>query len=230
VHNAVGRFQRATAPCRLQDREVPVGTAFFAPRGQFFAVGHGLLLRLGLVSLRFAVRSCDLDSGGFADVGAEAFGERCFIVRGDSRVFGRAREGHISETRVDEFGVSCGVHVDEDSIRGDSLRAVRRNGVAVVEVPHLGGVECQSTGLVAIHADSHAGAVDAFHRAHIAVLDVHVGLADGELEAVAFGKVSGDFSIGGDVMQPLGIVGDVLAVLPFDRELVRFGSVETTVA
>src|ERR1700722_5261194 len=69
--------------------------------GQFFGVGHGLLLRFGLVSLRFAVRSCDLDSGGFADVGAEAFGERCCVVRVDSRVFGRARDRYISEASVD---------------------------------------------------------------------------------------------------------------------------------
>jgi hypothetical protein len=47
-------------------------------RGHFFGVCHGLLLRLGLVSLRFAVWSCDLDSGGFADVGTEALGERCY--------------------------------------------------------------------------------------------------------------------------------------------------------
>ena len=114
-----------------------------------------------------------------------------------------------------------GVHVDENAIRGESLRAVRRNGVAVVEVAHLGGVECQSPGLVAIHADSHVGAVDAFHGAQIAVPNFHVGLADGELEPVALGKVSGDFPVGGDSMQPLGIVGDVLAVFPFDRELVR---------
>ena len=68
-----------------------------------------------------------------------------------------------------------------------------------------------------------SGAVDAFHGAQIAVLDVHVGLADGELEPVALGKVSGDFPVGGDAMQPLGIVGHLLAVLPFDCELVRFG-------
>ena len=32
-----------------------------------------------------------------------------------------------------------------------------------------------------------------------------------------------DFPVGGDAMQPLGIVGHLLAVLPFDCELVRFG-------
>ena len=94
--------------------------------GQFFGVRHGLLLRLVLVSLCFTVRSCDLDSGGFADVGTETFGKRCCVVRVDSRVIGRARDGHISEASVDEFGMSRGVHVDQDSIRGESLRAVRR--------------------------------------------------------------------------------------------------------
>ena len=55
--------------------------------GQFFGVRHGLLFRLGLVSLRFSVQSCNLDSGGFADVGTETFGERCCVVRVDSRIF-----------------------------------------------------------------------------------------------------------------------------------------------
>jgi hypothetical protein len=215
------RGRRHLAGCRIVGFLLELPSLLF--RGQFFGVCHDLLLRLGLVSLRFAVWSCDLDSGGFADVGTEPLGERCRVVRVDSRVFGRARYGHISKARIDEFGVRRGVHVDQDSIRGKSLRAVRRNGVAVVEVAHLGCVECESPGLVAIHADSHVGAVDAFQGAQIAVLDVHFGLADGELEPVAFGKVSGDFPVRGDAMQSLGIVGDVLAVLPFDRELVRFG-------
>jgi hypothetical protein len=61
---------------------------------------------------------------------------------------------------------------------------VRRNDVAVVEMAHLGYVERQSPGLVAIHADSHAGPVDAFHGSQVAVLYVHIGLADGELEPI----------------------------------------------
>ena len=76
--------------CRIVSFLFKLPSLFFG--GQFFGVCHGLLLRLGLVSLRFAVRSCDLDSGGFADVGTETFGERCCVVRVDSRVFGRARD------------------------------------------------------------------------------------------------------------------------------------------
>ena len=62
-----------------------------------------------------------------------------------------------------------------------------------------------------------------FYGAQVTVLDVHVGLADRELEPVALGKVSRNFPVGGDAVQPLGIIGHLLAVLPFDRELVRFG-------
>ena len=43
-----------------------------------------------------------------------------------------------------------GVHVDEYPIRGESLRAVRRDGVTVVEVPHLRCIERQGSVLLAV--------------------------------------------------------------------------------
>lgn len=73
------------------------------------------------------------------------------------------------------------VYVDNDWIRGESLRAVRRDGVTMVEMPHFVGAKCQAPGLIAIPADGPVIAVDTFYCAQIAILEVHVGLADGEL-------------------------------------------------
>jgi hypothetical protein len=96
--------------------------------------------------------------------------------------------------------VRRGVHVDEDTIRGESLRAVRRNGVAVVEVPHLRCIQRQSSVFLAVHPNAHAGAVNSLDGSQIPVLQVHIRLAHRELNPVSLRELADDFTVGCDAV------------------------------
>ena len=52
-----------------------------------------------------------------------------------------AGDGDVAEAGVEQVRVDAGVGVDEDAFGGESLGAMTGDGVSVVEMPMLTGVE-----------------------------------------------------------------------------------------
>ena len=61
-------------------------------------------------------------------------GEECGLVAA-------ARDGDVGEAGVKEVWVDAGISVNEDTFGGEALGAVTGNGVAVVKMTMLVGVE-----------------------------------------------------------------------------------------
>ena len=72
---------------------------------------------------------------------AQTWRERSCGIRVELRVLGRAGDGNIGETAVYQLGVDGGVDVYQHTVSRESLGAVTGDGIAMIEVPHLFGVE-----------------------------------------------------------------------------------------
>jgi len=129
--------------------------------GERASAGRGCSERCTLnANIRYSVHAdplrdggtlCDFERGGLGDVGAELRGKLGEIAREDLRVLRCARNGDVGKAGIDEFRVNVGVHVDQNALRGESLRTVRGHGVAVIEVPHLGWIEGDHPFFSAVH-------------------------------------------------------------------------------
>ena len=53
----------------------------------------------------------------------------------------RAGDGNIAEARVEQVGMDAGIGMYQDPLYGDALGAMAGDGVAVIEMAMLGGVE-----------------------------------------------------------------------------------------
>ena len=100
---------------------------------------------------------------------------------------------------------------------------MRGHGVAVVKVPHLGGIEADGVLFVAVHLHVDQSAVDPVDGSEIAVRDSQLTVRRCELEAVTLGEVPAYFSVGGDSVQPLRVVGDLPPILGGNRNQVCCG-------
>ena len=161
----------------------------------FSAIGHRWLLGL-LVGGRFDRRFLKINRRGFGHVGAEAFAKGSGIVGINPRILRCAGDGDISEARVDEFRVNGGVHVDQYPFGGESLGTVGGHGIAVVEVPHLRGVEADGALLLTVYFDVDLFAVDPVDGSEVSVGDTQLSVCGRELDAVALGEVPADLPVG----------------------------------
>ena len=83
----------------------------------------------------------DLQGRGFADIGPELQTQFRHIVSEERGLVAGARDGDVAEAGVEQVRVDAGIGVDEDAFGGESLGAVTGDGVAVVEMTMLAGVE-----------------------------------------------------------------------------------------
>src|SRR5258705_7317717 len=153
----------------------------------------------------------EVDGGGLADVMAHALGEVAGVVGVDLRLVRGARDGDVGKAGADELRVGPRVHVDEYSLGGDSLGAVGCDGVAMVEVPHAGGIEGDGL-LFPVHLDSELARVEVLDCSKVAVGNSKLSCRRGELNAIAFGEVAMNFLVCRDSLQPARIVGAFLPV------------------
>src|SRR5580658_3046111 len=114
-----------------------------------------------------------IKGGGFAHIGAEALGKRRGIISVNVGVLGRAGDGDVGKAGVEEFGKRIGVHIDEDAVFGQTLGAVAGNGIAVIEVPHPGGVKIDSSSVIYFHGQAIVIA-DGYNPAAITVVHVEI--------------------------------------------------------
>ena len=86
-------------------------------------------------------RLADLQRRGLGDIGAELRVELGEVVCEDGCFVAGAGDGDVSKTRIEQVWVDAGIGVHEDALGGEALGAVAGDGVAVVEMAVLGGVE-----------------------------------------------------------------------------------------
>ena len=83
----------------------------------------------------------DFQGGCFRDIGSE-LGSELYLVVGEKRgLVASAGDGDVGEAFVKQVGMDAGIGVNEDALGGESLGAVAGDGIAVVEMTMLAGVE-----------------------------------------------------------------------------------------
>ena len=83
----------------------------------------------------------EFESRGLGDIRTELRAELGHVVGEEGGLVAGARDGDVTETRVEKVRVDAGIGVDQDALGGETLRAVAGDGVAVVEVAILAGAE-----------------------------------------------------------------------------------------
>ena len=112
--------------------------------------------------------------------------------------------------------------MDDDTVNGLPLARVAGHGVAVVEVRVLAEVEVDGFPGFQAKAKVSAG-IDLFNVPKLSVGDVLILERRRELDSVALGKLPLFPVIDVDPLEPLRIVGDLLAVLAADgQEVLAF--------
>ena len=115
--------------------------------------------------------------------------------------------------------MDAAIGVDQNALRGEALRAVTGNGVAVVEMTMFFGVEFNLA--VVVEADGQATiGVDRLDRGHVAICNAERFVGGSKLDAFTYGELPLDLLVDADACKAAGIVGRKLSVRFLDREFV----------
>ena len=110
----------------------------------------------------------DFQGGGFGDVGSKLRHELCDVVGEECGVVAGTGDGHVSKAGVKQVRMNFGIGLDENAFGGKALGAVAGDGVAVVEMTMLVGVEFDLA--VVVEADGQAAiGVDRLDRSDVAI-------------------------------------------------------------
>ena len=90
------------------------------------------------------------------------------VIRVDLNVVACARDRDVAEAGVEQVWVDTGIGVNEDPFGGEALGAVTGDGVAVVEMTMLVGVEFDLATVVEADGQATLG-VDRLDRGHVAI-------------------------------------------------------------
>ena len=91
-----------------------------------------------------------------------------YVVGEDYGIVAGARDGNVGKSRVEQIWVNAGVGVNEDALGGKPLRAVAGDGIAVVEVRMLAGIEFNPA-IIAQACGNAAIGMDGFDEAEVAI-------------------------------------------------------------
>jgi len=148
----------------------------------------------------------DFQSGCFRDIGSELGGEFLHVVSEERGLVACAGDGDVAEARVEEVRVNAGIGMNEDAFGGEALGAVAGDGVPVVEMSMLTGVELDRPVVVEAGGEMGIG-MDRLDNGQIAIGNAERFVGGGELDAVAYGELAVDFAIDANTGETAGIVG-----------------------
>lgn len=110
----------------------------------------------------------DFQGRSLRDIGSELRAELCNVVGEERGLAACARDGDVAEAGVEQVRVDAGISVNEDAFGGEALGAVTRDGVAVVQMTMLVGIEFDQA--VVVEADRQMTVtVDRLDRRHVAI-------------------------------------------------------------
>jgi hypothetical protein len=88
-------------------------------------------------SLIYGCRLDDLQSRGLGYVTAELRAELRDVIGEEGSFVASARDGHVTEARVEQIRVNPSVDINQDALCGQSLGTVTGNGITVIEMAML---------------------------------------------------------------------------------------------
>ena len=103
---------------------------------------------------RVSCRMRKLNSGTLGNLATQPLAKIGSVIGVDLSVEACARDGDVGEAGVEQVRVDAGIGVNEDAFGGEALGAVTGDGVAVVEMTMLVGVEFDLA--VVVEADGQA--------------------------------------------------------------------------
>src|SRR3984957_4571038 len=168
---------------------------------------------------RVSCRVRKLNSRTLRNFATESLAKFGSVIGIDLSVEACARDGNVGKAGVEQVWVDVGIAVDEDAFSSESLGAVTGDGVAVVEMTMLVGVEFDQA--IVVEADGYATiGVDRLDRGHVAICNVEGFVGGSKLDAFTYGELPFDLLIDADACKAAGIVGRKLSVRFLDREFV----------
>lgn len=122
------------------------------------------------ICYRVSCRVRKLNSRTLGNLATQPVAEIGSVIGIDLSVEACARDGNVGKAGVEQVWVDAGIAVDEDAFSSESLGAVTGDGVAVVEMTMLVGVEFDQA--IVVEADGYATiGVDRLDRGHVAICD-----------------------------------------------------------
>src|SRR6204780_4556442 len=132
---------------------------------------------------RVSCRVRKLNSRTLGNLATQSLAKLGSVIGIDLSVEACARDGNVGEAGVEQVRVDAGIAVNEDAFGGKALGAVTGNGVAVIEMTMLVGVEFDLA--VVVEADGQATiGVDRLDRSHVAICNAERLVGGSELDAV----------------------------------------------
>src|SRR5208282_1703676 len=120
------------------------------------------------IGRRVSCRVRKLNSRTLGNLATQPLAKLGSVVGIDLSVEACARNGNVGEAGVEQVWVDAGIAVNEDAFGGKALGAVTGNGVAVVEMTMLVGVEFDLAVVVEAGGQVTIG-VDRLNRGHIPI-------------------------------------------------------------
>ena len=121
-----------------------------------------------------------------------------------------AGDGDVAEAGVEQVRVDAGIGVNENAFGGEALGAVTGDGIAVVEMTMLAGVEFDLAVVVEAGGKATIG-MDRLDGGEVAIGNAKRFVGGGELDAVAYGELAFDLLVDADACEAAGIVGRKLS-------------------
>ena len=117
---------------------------------------------------RVGCRVSNLYSRGLGSVATQLLPKIGSVIRVELSVVACARDGDVAEAGVEQVWVDTGIGVNEDPFGGEALGTVTGDGVAVVEMRMLVGVEFDLPAVIEADGQATLG-VDRLDRGHVAI-------------------------------------------------------------
>ena len=164
------------------------------------------LLDLDSNSLEGGCGLTHFQSRGLRHISSELWAKFCHVVGEERGLVAGAGDGDVAEAGVEQVRVDAGIGVDEDAFGCESLGAVAGDGVAVVEMSMVTGVELDLPVVVEAGGEAAIG-MDRLDNGEVTIGNAERFVGGGELDAVAYGELAVDFAIDANTGETAGIVG-----------------------
>ena len=115
-------------------------------------------------------------------------------------------DGDVAEAGVEQVWVDAGIGVDEDAFGREALGAVTGDGVAVVEMTMLTGIEVDLA--VVVEAGQNTTLrLNRLDHSHVTIGNAERFVRRGELDSVTYREFAVDFLVDADTREAAGIIG-----------------------
>jgi hypothetical protein len=161
----------------------------------------------------------DFQGRSLEDIGPELRAESCHVGGEERDLVAGSGDGDVGEPRVEQDWMNFSIGVHENSLGSQALGTVAGEGVAVVEMTILAGVEFDLAVVVEAGGKAAVG-IDCFDEGEVAIGNAKRFVGGSKLDVVAYGKLAFDLLVDADAGEAAGIVGRKFVVRFLEREQV----------